>query len=197
MPKLVARIQGDAVQYGLREGEKELARATVLPDDSDGVTSIQKLESHVAHRGQGHARALLQHIKKSHGEDVIRIRPRPFGDMPMSQEALQHFYESEGFRVVDQRGTMQLSPKKIKVAEPGWQPDDHERAHWQYPGISQQAHMASPGSIGRLPRVAAKSPKHLLAALVASELLGNPKTAAVVVRAFEDELRKLSAAGSR
>jgi len=188
--KLVARIQGDAVEYALRDGDKVLAKAVLSPDsEGSGGHVLETLHVPPESRGKGLARDLLRRIKSQHKSGHLYVRPRPFGDMPMSIDALKKFYESEGFEAIDKRDKMRL-----KTAESGWQPGDND-SPWQYPGLAQQAQMASPGRLARVPHGIVHSPKSMVASLVASQLFSNPKLAAVLVRAFKTELNAISTGG--
>ena len=188
--KFVARIQGDAVEYALRDGDKVVAKAVLSPDNEGSGGTLESLHVPPESRGKGFARDLLRRIKGAHKSGHLHVKPRPFGDMPMSIDALKKFYESEGFETIDKRDKMRL-----KTAESGWQPGDND-SPWQYPGLMQQAQMASPGALARVPRGIVHSPRSMVASLVASQLFSNPKLAAVLVRAFENELSEISAGGS-
>lgn len=185
MPKLFQKLEGDAIRLSLREGEKEVAKALLNPRD-DGGMALERLSVPDGERGKGFARTLLREVKRLKLAKALYLRPRPFGDMAMNLDALQRFYESEGFQTIDAKDTM-----KLKTAEAGWQPDDRG-PQWHYPDPRQQAHAAALGRMTRLPAAAAKGPKHLMASLMVSSLLGDQKLASITVRAFQDELEKIS-----
>jgi hypothetical protein len=84
------------------------AEARVVPHKEGKGYVIEKLYVPEGERGKGAARAKLQEIKKQYKGEPLWIRPRPFGDMPMSLGKLKGFYESEGFQVVDKKDNMLL-----------------------------------------------------------------------------------------
>jgi predicted GNAT family acetyltransferase len=87
--------------------KKASASATLRRHESGGI-AIEKLHVPPEERGKGKARELLSQIKDKYKGASLWIRPRPFGDMPVSIDQLKSFYESEGFRTVDGRDNMLL-----------------------------------------------------------------------------------------
>ncbi len=77
--------------------------------------ALEQLYVEPAYRGQGFARALIQEAKLA-AEGPLYIKPRPFGDMPASIEALRQFYTKEGFVPVDNRDTLVFVPSFQKSA---------------------------------------------------------------------------------
>jgi GNAT superfamily N-acetyltransferase len=85
---------------------KEVASALLRKSLSvNGENHLERLHVDPAHRGQGLARLLLQEAKKRATKDLY-IKPRPFGDMPASIEALKKLYRSEGFTEADDKDNM-------------------------------------------------------------------------------------------
>jgi len=98
------------------------ATATLRPHEAGGI-AIEKLSVPAGERGQGKARELISYIKDKYKGANIHIRPRPFGDMPMSIDQLRSFYESEGFRATDGRDNMMLKSAATAQAQGWWRGD--------------------------------------------------------------------------
>lgn len=85
-----------------------------LRKDGKGGLIIEKFWVHPACRGKGIAGRMLEQIKRDHPGTTLRLRARPFGDMPMTIEQLRKFYEKHGFKVVDNKDNMIYIPEKKK-----------------------------------------------------------------------------------
>jgi GNAT superfamily N-acetyltransferase len=116
---MIAEVQALGRLRHMPEGVKTAAATATLRRTDDGI-AIEKLSVPREERGQGKARKLLSYIKDRYKGASIYIRPRPFGDMPMSIDQLKGFYESEGFQAVDGRDNMVL---KTAQAQGWWRGD--------------------------------------------------------------------------
>lgn len=96
------------------QGKEELGSARL--EDVTAGKELCRLQVATGYRGQGVARALLRAALRSTKEDVY-IKPRPFGDMPLSVDALKGLYASEGFTGIDDKDNMVYSREKVKKAK--------------------------------------------------------------------------------
>jgi len=58
------------------------------------------------YRGHGIGRRLIDEVSKRNAEKDLGLRARPFRDMNMSQQQLEKFYSSMGFKKTDEEGRM-------------------------------------------------------------------------------------------
>ena len=85
--------------------------------DTGSSYALERLSVDADHRGKGLARKLIQAAVK-HAPGDVTIKPRPFGDMPMSIKDLKALYKSEGFTESDSRDNMVYT--KTAKAEGGF-----------------------------------------------------------------------------
>lgn len=91
--------------------EEDVASVEVRPHHTEGMV-IEELYVPPIMRRRGIATRLLQNVQARH-RCKLWIKPRAFGDMPMTDEELKIFYEKMGF-TVDKSGYMVYIPKEHK-----------------------------------------------------------------------------------
>ncbi len=97
-------------RYEVRRDGRSVGHVLVQPDhQKPGGSLVEDLYVEPEYRRQGLGRQLLAQAKQGAGEGPLRIRPRPFKDMPANIESLKSFYASEGFKPTgDTRDNMVL-----------------------------------------------------------------------------------------
>lgn len=105
---------------GLRTHKRaslRIADPTGIPEDMrDGMREILSLQSE--DRGKGHAKALMHQVcaEADRHNIVLLLQPQPFAE-GMTQERLEKFYESVGFRRIQERPVlMARQVQAFKVA---------------------------------------------------------------------------------
>jgi GNAT superfamily N-acetyltransferase len=97
---------GDTLLEVFTKDGKVAASALLRESLSEnGGQHLEKMHVVPEHRGKGLARMLLQEAKKRATKDLY-IKPRPFGDMPATIDALKKLYRSEGFKGIDDKDNM-------------------------------------------------------------------------------------------
>lgn len=89
----------------VRRGDTEVGSVRLTP--VKGGKALEQLRVDHEYRGKGLARRLIQ-LAKEQEPGNLYIKPRPYGDMPMSVHKLKAFYASEGFETVDDKDNMML-----------------------------------------------------------------------------------------
>lgn len=109
---LTERADTDGVpllRFDLHHNGKNVAYLTSHPA-TDGGVWLKGMKVDPAYRGRGLGRRLMEHAIARYPGEVLRLRPRPYDDKPLSAEQLTAFYGRLGFVPYDAEGRMVRQP---------------------------------------------------------------------------------------